>query len=85
MQKMQHGHSIAEFMIIPKYRRKKLGKSIAFQIFDIYKGNWEVSPSFGSYSAYMFWKNIIEEYTDSEYIYEDGIFIFKSGEQNAGL
>ncbi|MBQ6896622.1 MAG: GNAT family N-acetyltransferase [Oscillospiraceae bacterium] len=85
MQKMQHGHSIAEFMIIPQYRRKKLGKSVAFQIFDIYKGNWEVSPSYGSYSAYMFWKNIIEEYTDSEYIYEDGIFIFKSGEQNAGL
>lgn len=80
MQKTQSGHSIAEFMIIPKYRRQKIGKLAAFEIFNMYKGFWEISPSFGSEKAYLFWKKVIEEYTDSEYRYEDGIFIFKSGE-----
>ena len=40
MQKCSSGHSIAEFMIIPKYRRKKIGKKVAFECFDMYKGNW---------------------------------------------
>ena len=52
MQKTNKGHSIAEFMILPKYRKKHIGKSIAFQCFDLYKGNWEVSPSYGSEAAY---------------------------------
>lgn len=75
-QKHEHGHSIAEFMIIPKYRRNKIGKKVAFDCFDMYKGNWEVSPSFGSESAYYFWNKVINEYTDSKCKYEDGIFMF---------
>ncbi len=78
MQKNQEGHSIAEFMIIPKYRRLKIGKRVAIEIFNMHKGIWEVKPSYGSKSAFDFWKKVIDEYTESNNTYEDGIFVFKS-------
>lgn len=78
MQKLDSGHSIAEFMIIPKYRRNKIGKKVAFKCFDLFKGNWEVSPSLGSESAYLFWKNVIDEYTNKNNKFEDRIFMFNN-------
>ena len=78
MQKCSSGHSIAEFMIIPKYRRNKIGEKVAFECFDMYKGNWEVSPSYGSDSAYNFWKKVIDEYTNDDNKLNDGIFIFNN-------
>lgn len=78
LQKFKDGHSIAEFMVIPKYRRNKVGKKIAHQIFDMFKGNWEVSPSLNSEKAYLFWKKTIEEYTNNNCKFEDGIFLFNN-------
>lgn len=78
MQKNKDGHSIAEFMIIPKYRRLKIGKRVAIELFDTHKGIWEVKPSYGSESAFTFWKHVINEYTKNNYIFEDGIFVFQN-------
>ena len=78
LQKFKDGHSIAEFMVIPKYRRNKIGKSIAYQIFDMFPGNWEVSPSLNSEKAYLFWKNTIENYTNKNYKFEDRLFLFNN-------
>lgn len=44
----------------------------------MHKGIWEVKPSYGSKSAFDFWKKVIDEYTESNNTYEDGIFVFKS-------
>lgn len=54
VQVFEKGHSIAEYMIIPKYRKNHIGKKVAFELFDKYKGNWEVSPSYNSVSALFF-------------------------------
>lgn len=78
MQKSKTGHSIAEFMVIPKYRRNQIGKEAAFMCFNLYKGNWEVSPSLGSESAYSFWKKVIDEYTNKNNKFIDRIFIFNN-------
>lgn len=78
MQKSEKGYSVAEFMIIPKYRRLKIGKRVAIDIFNMPKDIWEVKPSYGSKSAFAFWKNVIDEYTEKNNIYEDGIFVFQS-------
>lgn len=78
MQKTNKGHSIAEFMVIPKYRKMHIGKQIAFECFNLYKGNWEVSPSLGSESAYQFWKKTIDEYTNNKNEYIERIFIFNN-------
>ena len=76
VQKYSFGHSIAEFMVLPKYRRKQIGKKAAVLCFDRYPGPWEVSPSYGSKKAYQFWKAVIGAYTAQNYRYEDGIFCF---------
>ena len=78
MQKFEDGHSIAEFLVIPKYRRNKIGKKVAFEIFDKFRGNWEVKPSFNSQKAYLFWENTIEDYTNNNYKFEDGMFMFSN-------
>lgn len=78
MQKNEDGHSIAEFMIIPKYRRLKIGKRVAIDLFNMHKGIWEVKPSYESKSAFLFWKNVIDEYTNNDNKFEDGLFIFES-------
>lgn len=80
MKKSNKGHSIAEFMVIPKYRRQKIGKYIAHKLFDMYRGVWEVSPSYGSTKAFKFWEHIVCEYTKSNYSFSDGIFVFNSGD-----
>ena len=78
MQKSKNGHSIAEFMIIPKYRRLKIGKRVAIELFNMHKGIWKVKPSYGSERAFLFWKNVIDEYTKNNNTLDDGIFVFQS-------
>ena len=78
MQKNEDGHSIAEFMIIPKYRRLKIGKMVAIELFNMHKGIWKVKPSYGSERAFLFWKNVIDEYTKNNNTLDDGIFVFQS-------
>lgn len=78
LQKFKTGHAIAEFMVIPKYRRKGIGKRAAVECFNKYKGNWEVKPSYGNKSAYTFWNNTINEYTNNKNRFEDGIFLFNN-------
>lgn len=78
MQKFDNGHSVAEYLVIPKYRRNKIGKKVAFEIFDKYPGNWEVKPSYNSEKAYLFWKNTIEEYTNNNCKFEEGMFLFNN-------
>ena len=76
------GKCIAEFFVLPKYRRNHIGKRVAYDIFEEFKGDWEVQPMENNPIAYSFWKNIINEYTYGNYIVKnDGIedvFIFNN-------
>ena len=73
-----NGKSIAEFLIFPSYRRKKIGKQVAITIFDMYLGNWEVEPIENSIQAYKFWQNTIKEYTNNNYEEKNRIFTFNN-------
>ena len=35
-------------------------------------------PSYGSKSALSFWKSVIDEYTQNDNTFEDGIFVFQN-------
>jgi len=59
--------SIAEFYIKPQFRLKSIGKLVAFEIFDEYKGKWEVRQEANNHSAYKFWNKIIAEYTGNSF------------------
>ena len=76
------GKCIAEFLIMPYYRRNHIGKRVAYDIFNMYKGDWEVQPMENNPTAYSFWKNIINEYTEGKYTTKnDGVedvFMFSS-------
>ncbi len=75
------GKCIAEFLVIPRYRRCHIGKRVAYDIFNMYDGLWEVQPMENNPIAYAFWKNIINEYTNGNYeIKNDGVedvFLFR--------
>lgn len=76
------GKCIAEFLIMPRFRKNHIGKNVAYKIFEKFKGDWEVQPMENNPGAYSFWKKIISEYTNGNYITKnDGIedvFIFNN-------
>ena len=60
-------HSMAEFFILRKYRRRGLGRKVAFQIFDMFPSPWSVSQEKGNLPAQTFWRNVISENTQGNY------------------
>lgn len=78
----KEGKCISEFLILPKYRRNHIGKKVAYDIFELFKGDWEVQPMENNPIAYSFWKSIINEYTNGNYTTKnDGVedvFIFNN-------
>ncbi|MFK7774701.1 MAG: GNAT family N-acetyltransferase [Saprospiraceae bacterium] len=61
-QKTEPTYSIAEFYIFEKERRNQFGKKLAFQVFDFFKGNWEVRTMKGNKKSELFWGNVIADY-----------------------
>lgn len=81
LQVLNKGYSIAEFLILPYYRRKHIGKKAAYKAFELHD-NWEVQPMDNNNIAYNFWRNIIKEYTSNNYEVNsfndmEDIFVFK--------
>ena len=68
-------HSIAEFLVIPKYRRQGVGMQAAKYCFALHHGLWEVKPAYGSESARLFWQKAIEQMT-KETNWKNGMFTF---------
>ncbi len=60
-------YSIAEFFILRKYRRKGVGKAVAFQLFDQFRGQWYVGQYVSNAPSHVFWNTIIDEYTHGDY------------------
>jgi predicted acetyltransferase len=58
---------IAEFFVMPLYRRKGYGKWMVFRIFDMYKGKWEIRELESAKAAYKFWTSTIKEFTNDNY------------------
>lgn len=63
----ENNFNLSEFFILNAYKRKGIGKKIAFEIFDKYKGNFEIKPVPRSNTAKQFWENVIKEYTNNNY------------------
>ncbi len=59
--------SMAEFFIMRKYRRRGVGKTVAFYIFDKFHGIWEIHQLERNIPAQHFWRKIISEYTKGQY------------------
>ncbi len=56
-------HQIAEFFIMRKYRRQRIGTTVARRIFDLFPGRWRVAEEEANTPAQMFWRKVISGYT----------------------
>ncbi|MEM9158505.1 MAG: GNAT family N-acetyltransferase, partial [Verrucomicrobiota bacterium] len=52
-------YSMAEFFIMPKYRKLGMGKHLASQLFQTFSGRWEVRTHAANASGAAFWRKII--------------------------
>jgi predicted acetyltransferase len=59
--------AVAEFFILRKYRRQGAGKAAAFQLFDRFRGAWEVGQIQENIPAQKFWREVISAYTNGDY------------------
>ena len=85
LEKLKDNYCVAEFLIIPKFRRMHLGREAATKLFDLHKGNWEVQPMDNNKIAYKFWGNVINNYTKGNYELKhfdnmEDVFVFSNKE-----
>ena len=83
--KESNNYSVAEFLIIPKYRRLHIGREATIKLFNLHKGNWEVQPMENNKIAYKFWGNVINSYTNGNYELKhfdnmEDVFVFSNKE-----
>lgn len=76
------GKTIAEFLIMPEFRRNHIGEQAAILAFEKYPGNWEVQPMENNPIAYSFWKKVITKYTNNTFTIKNNgiedVFIFNN-------
>lgn len=62
-------YQITEFFVMRKYRKMNVGGVAAKYIFELYKGDWKVDVLNVNLPALPFWRKVIDEYTNGDYIY----------------
>lgn len=55
-------NTIGDFFIMRKFRRKGVGKEVAYSLFQRFSGTWEVRQTMANKPAYAFWKRVISAY-----------------------
>lgn len=65
--KEENAHSIGEFFVMLKYRRKGVGAKVAAGLFDRHPGRWEICYLRNNLPAGLFWEKVIERYTGGHY------------------
>ncbi|MCM3127545.1 GNAT family N-acetyltransferase [Paenibacillus provencensis] len=60
-------YSMAEFFVMKKYRKSRVGETAAHKIFDDFRGIWKVAEIEANTPAQAFWRKTIERYTNGNY------------------
>ncbi len=60
--------NMAQFYIHRKFKSHGVGKYIATQCFDKFKGVWEVMVMPENTGAYLFWTSVVKDYTHGKFI-----------------
>ena len=63
-----YNYEISEIFVLNNYKRNKIGKEVAIKVFDMYKGNWTIKAVPNSKVAESFWKMVVNDYTNNNYI-----------------
>jgi predicted acetyltransferase len=60
-------HQMAEFFVMRKYRRRGVGAFAARALFAEFKGVWHVAQEEPNKAAQVFWRGLIDEFTDGAF------------------
>ena len=66
-------YCMSEFFVMLKYRRCGLGKWAAYQLFDRFKGTWQLKRHPGNLPSVKFWDRIVDGYTGGKFRLEKGV------------
>lgn len=61
-------NELSEFFIMPPYRRQGLGERVACELFDRFKGRWELAIVETNEDALQFWRAVLRRYTNGQYV-----------------
>ena len=60
-------YNMGEFFILAKFQGKNIGIEVAYRIWGLHQGRWEISVIPENKPAYSFWKKIISKVTPNNY------------------
>ena len=58
---------VAEFFVLPAFRRRGIGAWAAARLWDLFPGQWSLQVLRSNKNAYPFWKQVVSDYTDNNY------------------
>lgn len=61
-------YDFSEMFILNAYKKKGYGEIVVNQIFEIFKGNWEIRPVPRSEGAKKFWLKAVKNYTKDNFM-----------------
>ena len=64
----ENEHWMAQFFVVKKYRRQGVGSLAAKRVFDLVRGRWEIGQMRRNLPAQAFWRRVIGEYTDGDFV-----------------
>ena len=68
---------VADFYVLPYFRKNKVGKQFISELFNLLGGSWEIKQVAGADHATTFWRDVINDYTAgrfSEDKYQDEVW-----------
>lgn len=57
--------SIAEFYILPEFRKQELGMYFINEILQNYNGNWEIRTQISNKTGIQFWDKVVSKFTNN--------------------
>ncbi|HEX7665005.1 MAG TPA: GNAT family N-acetyltransferase [Polyangiaceae bacterium] len=63
-------HDVAEFFVVARHRRNRVGERAASLLFDRFPGRWEVREKSENERAIAFWRRAIGRYTNETFTEE---------------
>ncbi len=64
-------HTVAEFFVMRKWRRRGIGRLVALDLFRRFPGKWDIGQERKNVKAQLFWRQIINKFTHGHYIEVD--------------
>jgi predicted acetyltransferase len=61
------GMIVAEFFVMRKFRKRGVGKWMAFQLFNRFPVRWEIAQTLNNTAAQAFWRKVIKQYTGGSF------------------